>query len=446
VGTEQNGSVVFEHMSRTHGPHFGTAYDPAAFQADDWGTLTLQLQCNSGSAHYQSTQAGFGSGELTLTRLTNMKAPACPTLKPKFNDLYDITWNELPIELGTAQNPNNLFAEGIANDGTVAGRRAGHLVLWHPDTQSWEDVPRDIAAIPVFISPDGSAVIATDNGTITPDPTLSIHTLLWQRSTGWQALPGVKLSVHQGVSHNFKYVTGYGRDNYLGGDFPWIQPIDGAQQLLPVTAVSYPSTVSNDGRTIVGVTLRFPTDFPQTVATRWENGQSTILHNPDGEELSAASACDADCNIVFGEGLYNYDSNHPHLNEAWYLKKDGVFGYFGALPDAPVASPSYGVGDVIPDGSLAVGGYIAYQNVDHPVFGTGSRAFIWTQATGIVSVRSLVDLGIGDDDWNEVNNARVSSDGRYILLGGTHALDPFGSQPEHSRAVVLRLMAKSSSD
>ncbi len=86
--------------------------------------------------------------------------------------------------------------------------------------------------------------------------------------------------------------------------------------------------------------------------------------------------------------------------------------------------------------------------IDHPVFGTGSRAFIWTEATGIVSMRSLVDtLGIGDDDWNEVNNARVSSDGYYILLGGTHALgSPFRSQPEHSRAVVLQLMPKSSSD
>ncbi len=159
VGTEQNGSVVFEHMSRAHGPHFGTAYDPAAFQADDWGTLTLQLDCNNGTAHYVSSQAEFGSGNLTLTRLTNMKQPGCPTVKPKLTDLYDITWRELPIELGTVQNPNNLFAEGIANDGTVAGRRGGHLVLWHPDTQSWEDVPRDIAAIPVFISPDGSAVI-----------------------------------------------------------------------------------------------------------------------------------------------------------------------------------------------------------------------------------------------------------------------------------------------
>jgi len=450
VGTEQGGSIVFEQMSRAHGPHFGTAYDPASFQAEDWGTLTLQLDCDSGTAHYASSQAGFGSGDLTLTRLTKLEQPDCPTVKPKLSDLYDITWNELPIELGTAQNPNYLSAEGIANDRTVAGRRGGHLVLWHPDAQAWEDVPRDVAAIPVFISPDGSAVIATDN--ITADPTQFIHTLLWQRSTGWQALPGVRVSVHEGVSHNFKYVVGYGRDDYYGGDSTWIQPIDGVQQLLPngdIVPIGLPYAVSNDGSTIVGIGLRFDIpSYPQPVAIRRDNGgEPTILHNPDGEELSVAGACDADCSIIFGEGLYNYDPNHPHLGEAWYLKKDGAFGYFGALPDAPVASPSYAVTDATPDGSLAVGRYEAYQYLGYPDSGSGSRAFIWTEATGIVSLRSLVDdLGIGDDDWNEIYNVRISPDGRNILLGGIHALDPGGFQLDHSRAVVLQLVPKSASN
>ena len=450
VGTQQGGSIVFEQMSRAHGPHFGTAYDPAAFQAEDWGTLTLQLDCNGGTAHYESSQSEFGSGNLTLTRLTNMKQPDCPTVKPKLSDLYNITWNELPIELGTAQDPNYLSAEGIANDGTVAGRRDGHLVLWHPDTQTWEDVPRDVAAIPVFISPDGLTVIATDN--ITADPTQPIHTLLWQRSTGWQVLPGVRVSVHEGVSRNFKYIVGYGHDESSSEDSTWIQPIDGVQQLLPngdIVPSGLPYAVSNDGSTIVGIGLRFEIpNYPQSVAIRRDNGgEPTILHDPDGEELSVAGACDADCNIIFGEGLYNYDPNHPHLNEAWYLKKDGTFGYFGALPDAYAASPAYAVTDAIPDGSLAVGRYEAYQYVGHPDSGAGSRAFVWTEATGIVSVRSLVGtLDIGDDDWNEISNVRISSDGRSILLGGSHATDPGGFQVEHSRAVVIQLVPKPASD
>ena len=124
-----------------------------------------------------------------------------------------------------------------------------------------------------------------------------------------------------------------------------------------------------------------------------------------------------------------------------------MFGYFGALPDVAVTAPSYVVSDAIPDGSLAVGWYDVFRDIAHPEAGTGSRAFIWTQATGIVSVRSLVDaIGIGDDDWSEVTNARISSDGRYILLGGIHAVDPFGVALEHSRAVVLQLVPKSPPD
>src|SRR5262249_5104673 len=84
IGAQQSdGSIVFEQMSRRHGPRFGAAYDPAAFQAEDWGSLTLQLDCNGGTAHYASNQSEFGSGDLTLTRLTKLKQPDCPTVTPK---------------------------------------------------------------------------------------------------------------------------------------------------------------------------------------------------------------------------------------------------------------------------------------------------------------------------------------------------------------------------
>lgn len=435
VGGEQNGAIVFAQMARTHGPHFGTAYNPVSFQAEDWGTLTLQLDCNQGTAHYASIQPEFGSGDLTLTRLTKLEQPACPTVKPKFSDLYDITWNELPIEFGTPQNPNYLSAESIADDGTVAGRRNGHLVLWHPATQTWEDVPREIEAAPVDISPDGSAVIATDNLNFVDFNTPpDVHTLLWKRSTDWQALPGLNLSMYSAVSHNFKYVVGTGRDTWDGANQAWIQEIDGVQRLLPLSeAISFaaPSLVSNDGNTILGATLRFQGDWPVGVGIRWDNGgEPTILHNPNGEELAVPTACDANCNIMFGPG-----------RQAWYLKSDGAFGYLGALPDAPIPN-SYVITDATPDGSLVVGGYLAYQYLDYPDVAYASRAFIWTEATGIVSVRSLVnELGIGDDDWHEIDAVRVSPDGRRILLGGYRDLDL-----SQARAVVLQLVPKSASD
>jgi hypothetical protein len=451
LGTEQDGAIVFEQMLRAHGPHFGTAFDPAALASEDWGKLTLQLNCNGGTAHYESSDAAFGSGDLTLTRLTQLEQPACPTLKPRLGDLYDITWNELPIETGTVQGPNSYFADSVAEDGTVAGRHDGHLVLWHPDTKSWEDVPRQLAPQqPVFISPDGSRVIATDDfniGEAEPDA----HTLLWQRSTGWQALVGFNLSIGDAASHNFQYVAGTGRDAWDGRDSGWIQAIDGIQQPLPesdVVPLVTPLAVSNDGSTVVGATLRFVGDFPVTVAVRWDEGSAPeVLRNPDGEELAFAASCNADCSIVFGDGLYEYEPDRPSQGEAWLLENGGAFEYLGLLPDTPKPQSYYYVTDATPNGSLVVGSYDALQDIGDPGSDVGSRAFIWTEATGIVSVRSLVnDLGIGDDDWGEVDAAHVSPDGDKIVLSGFHARDSAVYDPYHFRVVVLQLAPKLTSD
>jgi hypothetical protein len=449
LGDERDdGSIVFDQLYRAHGPHFGTTFDPASFQADQWGSLTLQLDCNGGTAHYTSSDGAFGSGDLSLTRLTQLKRPGCPTVKPKFSDLYDITWTEIPIALGTPAAPNYVVSESIANDGTIAGRRDGHLVLWHPDTQVWEDIPRQIAAQTVEVSPDASAVIATDE--VTTDPNQPIYTLKWQRGTGWQPLPGdaVSMSIHYGISHNSRFVVGVGRSDKLGPDEPWVREIDGSQQLLPSDhAVEYPFTVSNDGATIVGIQLRFPTDIPEAVAVRWDNGLPSIIHSPDGEELAVASACDAGCDIIFGAGLYNYDPTQPHPGEAWYLKTDGTFGYLGALPDAFVTSRGYGVADVLADGSLAVGTYGTNQFADNPDSAQVPRVYFWTEATGIVSLRSLTaELGIGDDNWSDIFTTRISANGRNILIGGVHPRNPLGNDVDHARAVVLQLVPRSISD
>jgi hypothetical protein len=444
VGSQQNGAIVFDQMAITSGPKFGAAYNKADLQQDDWGSLTLTLDCNGGTAHYASKQAVFGSGDLTLTRLTHLQQPACPYVQPKFSDLYDITWDELPTEIATPQNPNYISGGSIANDGTIAGRR-GNLVLWHPDTRTWEDVPRDLAAVPVFISPDGSKVIATDD--LPADQSQPLHTLLWQRSTGWQVLPGdvILESVAISVSKNFQFIAGYGH-NQGEVDHIWVRAIDGSQSLLPwpddLSAGVIPFAVSNDGNTAIGNALRFTTpEWPERIAVRWKaDGQSSYLLNPVGEELAVASACDADCNIIFGAGLYYYDPSHPHPGEAWYLKNDGTFGYLGALADALISARSYAVVDATADGSLVVG---TYTTNEFPNVANGM--FIWTQATGIVSLHSLVtEVGIGDDDWHIFDSMRLSADGKKILLGGAH--QSYSNQTQQNRIVVLSLAPKASAN
>ncbi|MFT3792886.1 MAG: hypothetical protein QM741_17865 [Rudaea sp.] len=446
LGEERDGAIVFDHMLRTSGPHFGTAFDPASMHSEDWGTLTLRIDCNQGTAHYVSSQSEFGSGDLNLTRLTGLKKPGCPAVKPKLTDLYDITWDELPNVKATPQEPG-YSAQSIADDGTVAGLHFSQLALWHPDTRAWEDVPREITPAPgAVISPDGSKVIATDLIYAQDSNPPNIHTLLWQRSTGWQPLPGLNMSIAYRTSHNFGYVVGTGRDTWDGIDSIWVQALDGIQRLIPVTdAVRLPSAVSNDGNTVIGVTLRFPTSFPKSVATRWDGDAApTIMHDPAGEELAVPTICDANCNIVYGTGLYNCDPNHEHLGETWFLKSDGTFEYFGALADASAHLSAncdlYAPTDVTPDGSMAVGVYVIDAPRGYPAAGM-QRAFIWTEATGIVSVRSLIDdLGIGDDDWDLIRIAAISTDGRQILLAGLHRLDLFPIA--NPRSVVLHLTPK----
>ena len=454
VGAEQDGAIVFEHMVRASGPRFGTAFDPAAYQEEDWGSLTLQIDCDKGTAHYASSQPEFGSGDFTLTRLTGLQQPACPAVKPKLSDLYSITWDEIPMQPWTDANPTFQYADSIAQDGTIAGSKNSRLMLWHPDTRKWEAVSSRIISGTIQISPDATAVISAEDSGV--DMIQPVHTLVWRRSTGWQALPGDARgpSYHVGVSDNFQYVVGDGRD---ATDKPiaWIRTENNAQQLLPNSddfPIGHPYAVSNDGNTVVGVapTKDMGADVfsPPLVAVRWENGSGpTVLLNSAGQRLANATVCNADCSIIFGDGIYQPALDNPQGIQAWYLKSDGQFAFLGAFADG---MDRYSINDAAADGSLAVGTYRASGAIvnSNGAF-SAYRAFIWTQATGIVSVRSLIDdLGIGDDNWNDVSAVSVSPDGLKILLSGTtHGPpQPHQIQVPSGRAAVLRLTPKVSLD
>ncbi|MEO8803541.1 MAG: hypothetical protein ABI304_05675 [Rudaea sp.] len=450
VGAEQNGSIVFDQMAITSGAHFGTAFDPASVQKEDWGTLTLQIDCNGGTAHYASKQAAFGTGDLNLTRLTTLAQPACPTVTPKLSDLYNITWDEIPIQPWTDANPTFQYTDSIAQDGTIAGSKNQHLMLWHPNTRIWEEISSRTIGGAVKISPDGTAVISVEaSGADMAQP---VNTLVWRRSSGFQALPGDAMgpSYHLGVSDNFQYVVGDGRDT-AGKSIRWIRTENDAQRLLPGSdefLAEHPYAVSNDGNVVVGVaaTHDMGADVfsPPLVAVRWENGTGpTVLRNSAGERLAHASICNADCSIIFGDGIYQPGPDNPQGKLAWYLRSDGQFDYLGALADG---MDNYSVNAASADGSLAVGTYRASGAI---VNSNGTfaayRAFIWTQATGIVSVSSLIDdLGIGDNDWIDASALSVSPDGLKILLSGTKhgPQQPHQIQVPSGRAAVLQLTPK----
>ena len=78
VGESIDGKLVFDNMLTSSGGIFGPTFDPASVDIVSWGSLTLDLSCNSGTATYNSTEAGFGSGVLNVVRLTNIDTLSCP--------------------------------------------------------------------------------------------------------------------------------------------------------------------------------------------------------------------------------------------------------------------------------------------------------------------------------------------------------------------------------
>lgn len=73
-----DGKLVFDDMQTTSGGIFGPDFDPTTVDFKPWGTLELDLNCNNGTATYNSTEEGFGSGTLNVVRLTHIDQLGCP--------------------------------------------------------------------------------------------------------------------------------------------------------------------------------------------------------------------------------------------------------------------------------------------------------------------------------------------------------------------------------
>jgi hypothetical protein len=90
------------------------------------------------------------------------------------------------------------------------------------------------------------------------------------------------------------------------------------------------------------------------------------------------------------------------------------------------------------DGSIVIGSYA----VVVPEGRLRGRSFLWTQATGIVSILGIAEeLGIGDDNWRSITPYSITSDGLRILLTGSEPRSL--GRPTQGRTVVLELTPKS---
>ena len=78
TGEIRDSKLVFDEMLTSSGGIFGPDFDPDLVEFKPWGSLELDLNCTGGTATYNSSEEGFGSGTLNVTRLTSIDQLNCP--------------------------------------------------------------------------------------------------------------------------------------------------------------------------------------------------------------------------------------------------------------------------------------------------------------------------------------------------------------------------------
>ncbi len=396
--------------------------------ATDAGLAPCAVLCAFALLPAAAGAAPYGSNDPAQIPQTAPRQVAHPGGERSFTDLYSVTWEQIPLPESTPANPHYITATSITDDGTIGGRGTGSTVLWHPDRQVWEEIPREHNGQPVLVSPDGSSLITTDAVQM---PATNI--LTWNRADGWQVLAGgaVDQSEASSVSRNFRFLVGGGNDNGKV-EQAWVWGLDGGvQQMLPNpdwSGGAIALAVSDDGNVVVGAAVRAPNPgeiYPDILAVRWDGGGlPTQLFAPDGRELGPAVACNADCSIVFG-------------STGWFLEDNGEFDFLGFMEPIPDAYPdpygAYTIHDVSPDGSMIVGLYSAHRFPTYPDSESYvQRPFLWTPETGLTSLRSLAsEFGMGKYDAPLFNRIRFSPDGQNIVIGW--------SNDGNDRVVVLHI-------
>lgn len=77
TGEIQGETIVFSDMFTTLGGIFGDDFDPESVEVNPWGSLELDLLCDTGAARFTPTEEGFPAGTLDLDRITYLEGLSC---------------------------------------------------------------------------------------------------------------------------------------------------------------------------------------------------------------------------------------------------------------------------------------------------------------------------------------------------------------------------------
>lgn len=303
-------------------------------------------------------------------------------------------------------------ANGVSGDGSRTLGQSYSAV--GPEALYWQNGVVTSLGIPpgfpgstaVAASFDGSVIIG-NGGFGSPQ-----QAFRWTQSDGFVMLGdlpgGVAESVAFDTSANGQVIVGVGAANTHREAFRWTP--DGGMQGIGVLPSNNPYSdargVSADGSVVVGSSTNSGIN-PEAI--RWENGTLVALGDlPGGSFYSLAHSVSADGRVIVGVGASQMLAG-GYSGEAvrWV---DGAISSLGDFPGSPLASEALAASG---DGSVIVGyGSISVNHV----------AFIWTEATGMRSLASVLttEHGLNLSGWSLQEAWGVSDDGLTICGVGFH--------------------------
>jgi hypothetical protein len=443
VGHLQGESIVFASVYATTGARFGAEFSADDVELIDWGRLEIALTCAGGIASYESRFPEFGSGQQDLVRLTFSAGQACPWQPPKFTDLYEVTYIPLPTHsaAGVPIVPYAVGSSGVVFGTTLqSGMQA--LARTRIGESSWtlltDAVLHREAA---WLSEDEQSVVVNGAWNSSATNPVAFDPAIYRDGTGLAVLEGRLFvdSVVNAVSANGQFVAGRGSNPGEFVQYTYVWPIDGEQVVVP--EAGRPTGVSDDGNVLVGAHMQPSGNVMQLRAFRYQrdSGHLETLRDPmDGAVLSLPTACNRDCSVVFGRDVLDIPASDPRSGLAWFWTAAGSMQFLGTTPDAlEVVPPKFGVFDTSADGTIAVGAYATLMS-DRSL---GSHAFVWTQHTGVVPIRTLFDDLDPAVSWDIMDAVSISPDGTLVVLHG-YDRQPLAA-PAIRRSAVLRLKGAS---
>lgn len=426
-------------LHATRGARFGAAFDPDDVERFAWGQVALALDCGGGVAEYASPLAGFGTGAIDLQRLTGLDRLPCPWRAPALGDLYDLELEELDSAVAALPGAVALGRDARLNDAgavwTLSTDGAeSRVVTLAPSAREWQVLGDTRHMTHVWAAAQGEVLVTTravsgeeyfpvvwrDGAWVPLDPSLGSQTTV----TG-MAADGSAVLVRARSATGDRLIL-WSEDH---GGVP-LAAADGSGLRLTAHFAGGPAGPVV-GREVPG--LPRPVPMAARLWTR-PDAPPVRIYGPPVDVSNARpshwmlldpGACAAGCSTVFGNVVqWNQPSPPPQFGEPWYWLADGRSGLLGRLAgDDP--RNVYFINGASHDGSLVVGRTGLPVGFSFVIAGTAGQAdwawngFVWTQHTGMVSLRALLDgAGLALDGWRDAEVAAVSPDGLRLLLSG----------------------------